>query len=186
MIGMGFKGLQKCGAGAECGCCQNGGSCSNKCKAVDVFVWTAAAHQAGNRLISKGWSGCSSHKKCGKCRGDCDSDNDCKHGLKCFQRNHHEHVPGCAAGGKGDKSGYDYCYKKPSRVTRKGRMYALGRGKLCPKSDYIKSKAECLCVNKLLGLRHTNHFWHGSYHRIPTGCSRQVGWGVHWNTKPGG
>jgi hypothetical protein len=44
------------------------------------------------------------------CEGDCDSDSDCKKGLKCFHRHNLEPVPGC----KGDKSSYsgkDFCYK---------------------------------------------------------------------------
>lgn len=33
-------------------------------------------------------------KKCGLCQGDCDSDSQCAPGLKCYQRDEYEHVPG--------------------------------------------------------------------------------------------
>ena len=44
-----------------------------------------------------------------KCQGDCDEDAHCATGLKCFQRNNGEKVPGCLAGGEGDIAHYDYC-----------------------------------------------------------------------------
>ena len=43
----------------------------------------------------------------GRCEGDCDSDSQCISGLKCFQRNGYEKIPGCSGSGK---SGWDYCY----------------------------------------------------------------------------
>lgn len=64
------------------------------------------------KLINKGGSGCTASNKCGKCEGDCDSDNDCAPGLKCFQRSKSsELVPGCEAGGSGDVAAHDYCYE---------------------------------------------------------------------------
>ena len=45
------------------------------------------------------------------CQGDCDEDSHCADGLKCFLRDMREKVPGCVAGGKGDISAYDYCYR---------------------------------------------------------------------------
>eukprot|EP00980_Cylindrotheca_fusiformis_P002671 scaffold624_cov150-Cylindrotheca_fusiformis.AAC.4 len=42
------------------------------------------------------------------CEGDCDRDADCQSGLKCFQRNAGESVPGCS-GGSRDNSRTDYC-----------------------------------------------------------------------------
>lgn len=48
--------------------------------------------------------------QCGKCEGDCDNDNECQNGLKCFfrkRKNPWEPVPGCQ--GQGEK-GRDYCY----------------------------------------------------------------------------
>ena len=46
---------------------------------------------------------------CGRCQGDCDSDDQCLDGLKCFQRVNWEDVPGCQ--GSLLKRGEDYCYK---------------------------------------------------------------------------
>ena len=43
----------------------------------------------------------------GRCEGDCDSDRDCDHGLKCFQRGPGKSVPGCR-GGSSDHSYTDY------------------------------------------------------------------------------
>ena len=42
-----------------------------------------------------------------ECEGDCDEDSDCAPGLKCFQRNWNEAVPGCR--GLSYKQ-WDYCY----------------------------------------------------------------------------
>ncbi len=42
----------------------------------------------------------------GQCQGDCDKDAHCKIGLKCFQRDSLEPVPGCEGSGE---YGYDYC-----------------------------------------------------------------------------
>ncbi|CAJ1939721.1 unnamed protein product [Cylindrotheca closterium] len=44
----------------------------------------------------------------GLCEGDCDSNDDCKHGLICYQRTGFVPVPGCA-GGSADSSRTDYC-----------------------------------------------------------------------------
>ena len=40
------------------------------------------------------------------CEGDCDRDADCAPGLKCFQRDGLEPVPGCSGTGR---AAYDYC-----------------------------------------------------------------------------
>ena len=42
----------------------------------------------------------------GMCEGDCDKDSDCDAGLKCFERDGYESVPGCSGSGK---KGWDYC-----------------------------------------------------------------------------
>ena len=44
----------------------------------------------------------------GLCEGDCDYDSDCDVGLRCFQRDGYESVPGCSGSGQ---SGWDYCYQ---------------------------------------------------------------------------
>ena len=62
-------------------------------------------------LVDKGNNPDTSQNKLGKCEGDCDSDNDCKPGLKCFQRSSSKNVPpGCKPGGSGDDPTHDYCY----------------------------------------------------------------------------
>jgi hypothetical protein len=48
--------------------------------------------------------------KCKKCQGDCDSDSECEGGLKCFQRDGREEVPGCSGSTDHDLSGRDFCY----------------------------------------------------------------------------
>jgi hypothetical protein len=54
-------------------------------------------------------------KNLGDCQGDCDSDADCKPGLKCFQRNAKEAVPGCLPGTAANNVAYaDYCYAPPA------------------------------------------------------------------------
>jgi hypothetical protein len=68
-----------------------------------------------------GDSACTSGKPCSIGEGDCDRDTDCKHGLKCGQRNGFEGLPGLTGfekfqGKKGAKNGSDkngngdYCY----------------------------------------------------------------------------
>ena len=42
------------------------------------------------------------------CTGECDGDWQCSYGLKCFQREHGEPIPGCY--GKGGGANWDYCY----------------------------------------------------------------------------
>jgi len=44
----------------------------------------------------------------GACRGECDNDSQCASGLKCFQRQEGETIPGCSGPGAGKK--WDYCY----------------------------------------------------------------------------
>ena len=42
------------------------------------------------------------------CTGECDSDAQCVEGLKCFQRDNSEPIPGCTGAGGGQ--GWDYCH----------------------------------------------------------------------------
>merc|ERR1719271_1401797 len=51
------------------------------------------------------------------CIGECDSDAQCKPGLKCFQRTGLGPVPGCAGQGKKD---WDYCYDPTGSVELSG------------------------------------------------------------------
>merc|ERR1719262_632537 len=46
------------------------------------------------------------------CIGECDNDGQCKAGLKCFQRDKGETIPGCSGEGKKD---WDYCYDPEKR-----------------------------------------------------------------------
>ncbi len=58
-----------------------------------------------------GKGSCTVADKCEKCAGDCETDEDCMSGLKCFQRSSSTSlVPGCASGGVGDFPKSDYCY----------------------------------------------------------------------------
>merc|ERR1712216_312815 len=43
-----------CNAGAECGCCQNFGSCTNNCREVEVYVCGKAAESDGSLKIGGG------------------------------------------------------------------------------------------------------------------------------------
>lgn len=70
--------------------------------------------------------------KLGECEGDCDADSDCIYGLKCFQRNGSEQVPGCINGGDGDIVGHDYCVGKffleerdPTTFSDDGKYFVL-------------------------------------------------------------
>ena len=74
----------------------------------------------------------SSHKssriKLGKCQGDCDSDSQCKPGLKCFQRSGYTKVPGCEGQGK---KHWDYCTDADliDSPKPKAPVWARGKGK---------------------------------------------------------
>jgi len=50
---------------------------------------------------------CSIDSPCGRCEGDCDTNEDCQGDLQCFERTGIEPVPGCEGNGKG---GQDYCF----------------------------------------------------------------------------
>ena len=73
--------------------------------------WIRSKLQAQS-LQNLGGSGCTPASPCYACQGDCDRDTDCAGALKCKQRNSHEQVPGCAAGGVGDVTAYDYCFQE--------------------------------------------------------------------------
>ena len=53
---------------------------------------------------------CDPISQCGPCEGDCDSDEDCEQGLRCFKRkaDSFDEVPGCI-GGATDATGHDFC-----------------------------------------------------------------------------
>mmetsp|Transcript_24525 Transcript_24525/g.70698 ORF Transcript_24525/g.70698 Transcript_24525/m.70698 type:complete len:463 (+) Transcript_24525:212-1600(+) len=62
---------------------------------------------AGSETLVEVKDGDCDTEECGKCQGDCDSDSQCKLGLKCFFRGDSRAVPGCM--GEGIR-GKDYCY----------------------------------------------------------------------------
>ncbi|KAK3233698.1 hypothetical protein CYMTET_56022 [Cymbomonas tetramitiformis] len=76
----------------------------------------------GNHMLNYGGSGCTSEYPCKACAGDCDTDADCVAGAACLQRGSNEAVPGCASGGDGDYSGYDYCYDRTCHFTQKRHL----------------------------------------------------------------
>jgi len=79
-------------------------------------------------LVSFGSSPAKAMLPLSTCEGDCDTDGDCSSGLKCFQRNGKVSVPGCTAGGSGDRSDYDYCYKLASPAKKTGFWSVDGNG----------------------------------------------------------
>ncbi|CAE8592794.1 unnamed protein product, partial [Polarella glacialis] len=46
----------------------------------------------------------------GECEGDCDHDDQCATGLKCFQRGGDEPISGCKGNSATMATGYDFCY----------------------------------------------------------------------------
>lgn len=61
---------------------------------------------------------CSNGNRCERCKGDCDSDNDCRGALKCYYRSGFEPVPGCIGeGGSNDRAGMDVCYSTTDEPT---------------------------------------------------------------------
>ena len=68
--------------------------------------------QTSSLLVWKGVRRCSPTTPCPACSGDCDTDDDCMDGLKCYKRicGSYATVPGCDIGGFGDVGGGDFCY----------------------------------------------------------------------------
>ena len=78
-----------------------------------------------------GDSYCTSMNQCDVGQGDCDSDNDCKTGLKCGQRNNFEKLAGLTGlnnvndtAGNGDYC-YDPDYHKKSKIDRNANMVTI-------------------------------------------------------------
>uniref|UniRef100_A0A7S4I3A4 Uncharacterized protein n=1 Tax=Odontella aurita TaxID=265563 RepID=A0A7S4I3A4_9STRA len=70
--------------------------------------------------------------KLGECEGDCDNDDDCALGLRCFRRNGKRAVPGCDGTGK---SGMDYCFRDPEEVTASINAVGGGQADVVPEFD---------------------------------------------------
>jgi hypothetical protein len=77
---------------------------------VDQYQGEAAGSEWGTIPLTFASPKCEG--ECTMCQGDCNSDDDCAEGLKCFSRGSGEvtAVPGCVSGGEGDLAGMDYCY----------------------------------------------------------------------------
>lgn len=79
-----------------------------------TILGLALASKPSLTRITGGWSGCTKSNRCGMCQGDCDNDQDCGHGLRCFERNGFTTIHACTKGGKGDVNSMDYCVPQPA------------------------------------------------------------------------
>jgi len=108
-------------------------------------------------LQHKGWSGCTPKKKCAACHGDCDSDKDCKTGLKCFQRNGFTAIHGCDKGGSHDTKDYDFCIN-PLQLHNKGGTGCTAKKKCsecqgdCDRDGDCKTGLKCFQRNSKAGV----------------------------------
>ena len=97
----GLKCFQRTGAEQVPGCYGSGTSGWDYC--------AADASQPANKLLNIGSNPLAfGSGRLFECQGDCDNDDDCQTGLKCFQRDGYDAVPGCGEAGQG-KKGWDYC-----------------------------------------------------------------------------
>jgi hypothetical protein len=86
--------------------------CEGDCTQMPQYCACAEAQKCCGALDDFRWLkdyGATPKKKgieLGHCEGDCDSSDDCKGDLECFQRDGYAYVPGCKGAGKWD---YDYC-----------------------------------------------------------------------------
>ena len=93
--------------------------------------------------------GCTSTRKCRRCQGDCDSDSDCQRGLKCYQRNSFQHVPGCSRRitQRGNKRSVDFCYRPRTSCRTRFRVSAVKR-------NFKASIAYCKSVGMVIASIH--------------------------------
>merc|ERR1719293_27783 len=75
--------------------------------------WDYCYDPSGSTELSGGNDGGATNLEA--CIGECDSDAQCKSGLKCFQRSHGETIPGCTGAGSGKD--WDYCYDPTWQAT---------------------------------------------------------------------
>jgi len=100
----------------------------------------------------KGWHACSSTNQCGLGEGSCVHDSDCQPGLKCFQRDRGEQVPGLIVDDvcNGQCPGVDFCYKPDyTSAADSFRSFLAGGGCYTPK--LIKAGSECRSSDTYLG-----------------------------------
>ena len=90
---------------------------------ANIISITASEKDGGNFVPLSGGND-NKARNLQACIGECDSDIQCAAGLKCFQRNAYENIPGCV--GAGNK-GWDYCYnpKKTSVAIEKGPRFMI-------------------------------------------------------------
>jgi hypothetical protein len=113
-------------------------------------------------LWSFGGDGCTPSMMCNRCQGDCDSDRDCKSGLRCFQRDKKEMAHQCKSGGSGDITGYDYCV---SRVSVLKKLVNFGASGCTPAATCLACQGDCDTDKDCKGSlrcfqRNTNEFVH--------------------------
>ena len=82
-----------------------------------------------------------------KCQGDCDSDSHCADGLKCFERENGESIPGCHGTSSDMPSHYDVCYDSYD-YSKKSSILLLNRGGT-PSSYYPLTRCQGDCDNDL-------------------------------------
>ena len=91
------------------------------------FATCNASMSLPSILVNRG--GTPASYNLGACEGDCDNDSHCAAGLKCFQRENREKIPGCREGGSGDTGHYDYCYDPAASDTGGTTCIACSAGK---------------------------------------------------------
>lgn len=93
------------------------------------YCWNTNSLAVNSLVLGTGGlTACTPSATCPKCRGDCDTDEDCENTLRCYHRNQDpatQNVPGCTMGGGGDISYFDYCWDI-------GDLEAQGSGNTLP------------------------------------------------------
>jgi hypothetical protein len=101
----------ECGDGLKC-FQRDGGELVPGCLGTPTQGWDYCILE--NEVVSSGYStnangGTPADGSLGLCEGDCDKDIECRNGLRCFQRDGGELVPGCLGR---PTQGWDYCIRE--------------------------------------------------------------------------
>jgi len=107
--------------------------------------WDYCYDPSGSAVLSGGNDGRAKNLKA--CTGECDSDAQCAPGLKCFQRDNGETIPGCVGDGAGKD--WDYCYN-PNWTTSTTLCYPHRR-EACMQADkceWVRRGAKSFCNRK--------------------------------------